>query len=292
MRKTASVTLQQNGPIATGWVISCLLHGGLMLATLLSMQRIQLLPETNLFQWSVALVEAPSPSATPSSSTTPTVSSSITERSTLSSMGKPVRPKTGTHAPLPQSAVSSQARDQTIVQQDSPTPSVMESAPSSHNTSPPPIEPSTQLTSTSDPLQPVPDDSHPPQTDPGTVPSTSIASIPPAFPSPDTKSSTPARSDYGWLTTLMAEWIEDLHKRYPATLRAEGIQGKVTLMAVLHEDGRLSDVRVVKGSGNPALDQVALEDVKNGPAIKLSRPLERRHMPVKFSITYDLTTAR
>lgn len=90
----------------------------------------------------------------------------------------------------------------------------------------------------------------------------------------------------------MAEWIEDLHKRYPATLRAEGIQGKVTLMAVLHEDGRLSDVRVVKGSGNPALDQVALEDVKNGPAIKLSRPLERRHMPVKFSITYDLTTAR
>lgn len=90
----------------------------------------------------------------------------------------------------------------------------------------------------------------------------------------------------------MAQWIEDLDKRYPITLRTEGIQGKVTLTAMLHEDGLLSDVRVVKSSGNPTLDQVALEDVRSGPPIKLSRPLERRHMPVKFSISYDLKMAR
>jgi len=90
----------------------------------------------------------------------------------------------------------------------------------------------------------------------------------------------------------MAQWINDLNKRYPATLRAEGIQGKVTLTAVLHEDGLLSDVRIEKGSGNPALDQVALEDVRNGSPVKLSRPLERAQLPVKFSISYDLKTAR
>jgi TonB family protein len=98
--------------------------------------------------------------------------------------------------------------------------------------------------------------------------------------------------DYGWLSELMARWIEDLNKRYPAMLRTEGIQGKVTLTALLHEDGLLSDVRVAKSSGNVALDQVALEDVKNGPPIKLSHPLERSQMWVKFSIVYDLKTAR
>jgi protein TonB len=100
------------------------------------------------------------------------------------------------------------------------------------------------------------------------------------------------KADYGWLAELMAQWIEDLNKRYPATLRTEGVQGKVMLTAMLHEDGLLSDVRVVKSSGNPALDQVALEDVRSGPPIKLSRPLERHQMPVKFSINYDLTVAR
>ncbi len=90
----------------------------------------------------------------------------------------------------------------------------------------------------------------------------------------------------------MAKWIEGLDKHYPATLRAEGVQGKVTLMAMLHENGRLSDVRVVKSSGNAALDEVALEDVQNAPSITLSRPLQRTQMPVKFSISYDLKTAR
>ena len=100
------------------------------------------------------------------------------------------------------------------------------------------------------------------------------------------------RKDYGWLSDLMARWIEDLDKRYPASLRTEGIQGKVTLTAVLHNDGLLSDVRVTTSSGNALLDQVAVEDVKKGPPIGLSRPLEQPQMPVKFSIIYDLKTAR
>jgi TonB family protein len=107
-----------------------------------------------------------------------------------------------------------------------------------------------------------------------------------------TGQSKPTKVNYGWLSDLMARWIEDLDKRYPAILRTEGIQGKVTLTAVLHEDGTLSDVSVAKSSGNAMLDQVAVEDVKKGPPITLSRPLERAQMPVKFSIIYDLKTAR
>ncbi len=90
----------------------------------------------------------------------------------------------------------------------------------------------------------------------------------------------------------MAQWIEGLDKRYPAVLRTDGIEGKVTLVALLHEDGSLSDVRIAKGSGSAALDQVALEDVRNGPPVKLSHPLERSKISVKFSISYDLRTAR
>lgn len=90
----------------------------------------------------------------------------------------------------------------------------------------------------------------------------------------------------------MAKWIEDLDKRYPAQLRADGIQGKVTLTAVLHEDGTLSGVTIAKSSGNESLDQVAVEDVRKGPPIKLSRQLDRPQMPVKFSIVYDLKSVQ
>jgi protein TonB len=102
----------------------------------------------------------------------------------------------------------------------------------------------------------------------------------------------PSKVDYGWLADLMAGWIQELNKRYPAVLRTEGIEGRVTLTALLHDDGKLSDVRVAKSSGNAMLDQVAVEDVTKGPPVTLSRPLERPRMTVKFSIIYALKMAR
>ena len=101
-----------------------------------------------------------------------------------------------------------------------------------------------------------------------------------------------AKPDEGWLAELMARWIQDLDKHYPAALRIDGVQGKVVLIAVLHEDGTLSDVRIAKSSGNALLDQAALSDVEHGPPIALSRPLGRAQRPVKFSISYDLKMAR
>ena len=90
----------------------------------------------------------------------------------------------------------------------------------------------------------------------------------------------------------MAKWSQDLDKHYPATLRTEGVQGKVILSALLHDTGVLSDIRVTKSSGNAQLDQAAVEDVKNGPPIKLPRPLERPSMRVKIPIVYILNDMR
>ncbi|SPP63358.1 putative TonB protein [Nitrospira lenta] len=108
---------------------------------------------------------------------------------------------------------------------------------------------------------------------------------------PPSQSNT-AKPDDGWLSTLMGKWIADLEKHYPATLRLEGIQGKVVLVAMLHENGTLTDVRIAKSSGNTVLDHAAIADVEQGPPIKLSRPLGRPQRPIKFSISYDLKITR
>lgn len=104
--------------------------------------------------------------------------------------------------------------------------------------------------------------------------------------------SSTAKPDDGWLSELMGKWIADLEKHYPAALRLEGVQGKVVLVAMLHENGTLTDVKVARSSGNTVLDQAAIADVEQGPPIKLSRPLGRPQRPIKFSISYDLKTAR
>ncbi|MEQ1626820.1 MAG: TonB family protein [Nitrospira sp.] len=121
---------------------------------------------------------------------------------------------------------------------------------------------------------------------PATPTATEVAAL-----TPPSQSNT-AKPDDGWLSTLMGKWIADLEKHYPATLRLEGIQGKVVLVAMLHENGTLTDVKIAKSSGNTVLDQAAIADVEQGPPIKLSRPLGRPQRPIKFSISYDLRITR
>lgn len=94
--------------------------------------------------------------------------------------------------------------------------------------------------------------------------------------------------DYEWLQKLLAKWVTDLDKNYPESLRTQGVQVRVTLSAMLHEDGLLTDVRVVSSSGDARLDQVAMEDVRKGPPIELTHPLEQSQISVKFAIAYDL----
>ncbi len=200
-------------------------------------------------------------------------------------------------SPTPPSVTSSQRAQTTTALQAVDTP--MASPPHDPTPATPAVpsqtfEPLPQRTSTllTELIPPVHDDSAathsktPVHQPPAPVTEPQVAALTPAG------QPKPAKVDYGWLSELMAHWIEDLDKRYPAMLRSEGIQGKVTLMALLHEDGVVRDVRVGKSSGNTMLDQVAVEDVKKGPPIKLSRPLARPQIPVKFSIIYDLKTVQ
>jgi TonB family protein len=274
--------IDRTNPETAGWIISCLLHGGMAIGAVFFLHNLRLAPQAEPFTWDVAMTAA-SPMATPSPRGAATA--------------QRVQP------PTPPTPTRSTTTDLAPAQ---PVPS--EPEPGETATTPPPlIEPTQPASTTSSYAVPSPQ----PATTPAAQPNlpaqhasppttTELSAYQQTNPSPGPQVATnsraeqfkPIKRDYGWLSELMAKWIEDLDKRYPVILRTEGIHGKVTLTAVLHEDGGLSDVRIAQSSGNAMLDQVAVEDVRKGPPITLSRPLERPHMPVKFSIIYDLKTAR
>ena len=262
------------------------------MAAIFFVQRLQLAPQADPFQWDVAMV---APLSSLSGSTfkaetmalpRPTRQPQVSSVKDVSPEGKQVQQRirpTTPPAPTPIAEVSSVPHQEQLPPDSVPTAATLPlpkiagqdlSGPSTDLVNPAHERSTAQLESQVAKDPPV---------------DSSSSMIASSAPSDQLRST---KADYGWLAELMARWIEDLNKRYPATLRTEGIQGKVTLTAMLHEDGLLSDVRVVKSSGNTALDQVALDDVNSGPPIKLSRPLERPQIPVRFSINYDLTMAR
>lgn len=284
----------QTGPMGVSWLASCLLHGGLAVTAVFFVQRMQLAPQAEPFLWDVAMVAplshagafaSPAESMTPSPPaprrpvpSKPDVPPAVTTMQPSEVTQATSLPLAQTHKPVLE-ARHEQSPFTESNQQDSPPPLVTTvpsqiASQSLADSATPMNERLTGLTGSQTSADALLDSS---STTPTSIPLTQLAS---------------RKTDYGWLASLMAHWIEDLNKRYPATLRTEGVQGKVTLTAMLHEDGLLSDIRVVKSSGNPALDQVALEDVRNGPPVKFSRPLDRPQMSVKFSILYDLQSTR
>lgn len=280
---------QQTGPMTASWVVSCLLHVMLAIAAFAFVRNLQLVPQSETFQWDVAVVASPfssahSAPATQSASSPPTAiqppapsaaSGSPARRSVAPARTEP--PPLATSEPPPNVSQDRFLQSELTGSRTTPTLST---------DSPPTVTPQPLSTPTLEEAI-LPHNEPPIGTD-----------SPPAPSSPTVAAVSPAdqvhtgKTDYGWLAALMAQWIENLDKRYPALLRTEGVQGKVTLAAVLHEDGTLSNVRIVKSSGYATLDQVAVEDVQNGPSINLVRPLDRTQMPVKFSIRYDLKRAR
>jgi len=280
------------GPVAASWLISCVLHAGLAVTAILFVQRIQLAAQTEPFQWDVAVVATLStsvkttPSAEPTAPPTPALRQSTPPAKAVRPTVEAVESATMQPATSPIPEATAESASESYQEQLLNTePNPPSAAPSS----------STEPLSDSVPQQLSPTFSE--QIMPSRDYSTALAGSQTTMdstltPFASTDQLNPSKADYGWLAALMAQWIADLNKRYPAMLRTEGVQGKVMLSAMLHENGRLSDVRVVKSSGHAALDQVAVEDVTNGPPITLSRPLDRAQMPVRFSISYDLKTAR
>lgn len=289
---------------AAGWIASLILHGALAFGAFAFTQQLKLVPQPTTFQWNVSTVASAPPM---SNAPTTTAKQSTPAAQVPKSTGKTVPTKT---EPIvqhsdPLSPIADHVTPPPVAEHSSrpvaepPLPGTMETMEhdSSHPTSLPHVPamsaPSLQTASASAESSPSTSDetiaAHTDTLSPEPATASTEPEIASLIPSSQNSST---KSDDGWLRDLMAKWTQDLSKHYPTMLRMEGIQGKVTVSALLHDDGILSDVRIAKSSGNSLLDQAAMEAVKSAPPVKLSRPLGLPSKPVKIPIAYVLSDAR
>ena len=58
-------------------------------------------------------------------------------------------------------------------------------------------------------------------------------------------------------STANAKWINKATPRLPMGVYFQGLQGSVVLSLTLDRNGRVTDTRVLRSSGHPALDELA-----------------------------------
>lgn len=85
-------------------------------------------------------------------------------------------------------------------------------------------------------------------------------------------------------------WLNQ-HKDYPAELKKDKQQGVVVLVFSILRDGSIKSARVRKSSGNPRLDQAALNTVANAsPVPPLPDHFTRERLTLSMPIEYFLHT--
>jgi protein TonB len=81
--------------------------------------------------------------------------------------------------------------------------------------------------------------------------------------------------------------VEEL-KRYPAMARADRLEGRVVVRAIVQEDGSLADVEIAKSSGHETLDRAAVEVLQQAfplPMLKaLGKPRVTIHVPLSYRL--------
>jgi protein TonB len=97
----------------------------------------------------------------------------------------------------------------------------------------------------------------------------------------------PTKRDYGWLSEAILRRVEEL-KRYPASARVDRAEGKVTVKAVINEDGSIGEVEIFQSSGHPSLDMAAVETMKQAAPFHLPRPLGQPRVTIKIPMSYRL----
>lgn len=80
-----------------------------------------------------------------------------------------------------------------------------------------------------------------------------------------------------------SRWVS-LHMKYPEFCKENGVQGKVVTSFVINEDGRVVDVKVLKGV-DPALDREAVRVVSSSPKWK---PGKIDGKPVRVVYTFPV----
>jgi len=284
-----------------GWLVSCLLHGLLILSLLpLFRQSLMTLPKEP-FHWDVALVQSTptvhesgqnvdaikKPPVPKPPDRTPTAS--LTNRTTRQAAPSAERntsrePKTEAPVPStsipdnPSSVISSREAATSLIPNELPPPLV-------HVTEPPRQPAETPIGSTT----------HQSPAEETVVATANEVSSPitePARPSPQpiTDSDTPAastiRPDYGWLQQAIFRRLEEL-KRSSRPSLDDSRPLKVLVKAVVSREGILLDSVVVKSSGLDHIDQEAMALVQRAFPIQLDRPLDRQQVAMRIPITYS-----
>lgn len=108
-----------------------------------------------------------------------------------------------------------------------------------------------------------------------------VAPPPPPPPKPTTVRTAPSATGKGARTPL---------PEYPPASRRAGEAGTVTLKCYVNEQGRCSEVSVVKSSGFPRLDEAAVKEVPRNwrfvPGKEDGKPVATWHT---FNVTFKLT---
>ncbi len=101
-----------------------------------------------------------------------------------------------------------------------------------------------------------------------------------------TESASTPRLDYGWLQQAIFRRLEEL-KRSSRPLLDQSQPFKVTVKAVVSNEGALLDSSVVKSSGLDRIDQEAIALVQRAFPLQLDRSLDRQQIVMRIPITYS-----
>jgi outer membrane biosynthesis protein TonB len=299
--KTETTTQEFRAQLLNGWLVSCILHGFLLVSFLpLFRQSLMPLPQEP-FHWNVVLVQS-TPTAHESVQTadaikrpapkppdrTPTAS--LTNRTTR--QAAPTTERISSREPKTEAPTAPTFMPDSPSSVISPRESVTSSIP--HELPPPLIQAnefSRQPTDT-----PIGTTTQaPPQLE------TAVAAAPleknarstdATQPSPlpatdlDIPAASAIRPDYGWLQQAIFRRLEELKRSSHPSLDDSRLL-KVLVKAVVSKEGILLDSAVVKSSGLDRIDQEAVALVQRAFPMQLDRPLDRQQVAMRIPITYS-----
>ncbi|OQW30882.1 MAG: hypothetical protein A4E19_09055 [Nitrospira sp. SG-bin1] len=271
-RRNTSVVSDQTH----GWLVSVLLHGLGIAASLLVVEAMEPPLPPSLFQWEISMVEAPT--HTESQQTEPVVQPAPPPAKPSPSV-RQTKPVIAEQPPAQQEVtvpVETTRMVQDVVMNAEP---VMEyaavaSTESEPVTSTPVVE--TPVESSERPVieETAPVESVAPRTEHRPVEYRQVLHR-------------ETRADYGWLRDTLWSRIEEL-KRYPALARMNHWEGKVVVSAVIRDDGEVMGVQIAETSGREVLDAEAMAVMRKASPLRLKHPLGQRQITILIPINYRL----
>lgn len=259
-----------------GWLVSALLHGLAIVASLFVVKAMEPPLPPSLFQWEISMVEAP------------THTESQPAEPVVQPLPPTVKPSSPARQTKPVIAEQSLAHQEVTVPMETTqmvkdvvtnAEPVMESATAVSTESKPVtssfvVETTMESSEQSVIEQSAPVESIPQHTEPRLVEYRQVRYR-------------ETRADYGWLRDALWGRIEEL-KRYPALARTNQWEGKVVVSAVIRDDGEVTGVQIAETSGRAVLDEEAMMVMKKASPLRLKHPLGQRQITILIPISYRL----